>query len=100
MDEDSKDGLDNNVSLTMSNGIKLNIDPCPVCDILFCGDEGELGRLTFDDNQIHFTGKADESAKIFFENFLKPLCDDYIKERLDNGTTKAPTNSPEAHNGD
>ena len=64
-------------------------------DISFYGEDGELGRLTFDDNQIHFEGKADESAKQFFEHFLKPMCDNYIKEQLKNGAEKKAKDGPE-----
>ena len=60
------------------------IEPTPVYDISFGGENGELGRLTFDNDQIHFTGKADESAKSFFEHFLKPMVDNYIAEKLKN----------------
>lgn len=83
MDESSGDGLEISGELTIPNDIKFNIDTCPVYDISFGGEHGEVGRLTFSDNQIHFTGKADESAKQFFD-FLKQYVDGYIAEKLKN----------------
>lgn len=43
----------------------------------------ELGRLYIgDDGRLHFDGDMAESARIFFEEGLKPMCDNYIKKRL------------------
>jgi len=39
----------------------------------------EIGRLSFASGTLVFEGKADESAKVFFEQFLKPMVDEYIR---------------------
>lgn len=86
MCEDSKDGLENDVEFKICNdaeSLLLSISSCPVYNISFGDEHGEVGRLTFSDNQIHFTGKADEAAKQFFD-YLKQYVDGYIKEKLDN----------------
>ena len=42
----------------------------------------EVGRLEFGKDGMTFTGNADESAKIFFDHFLKGYVDGFIKELL------------------
>jgi len=54
----------------------------PPHNMTFTNEKGdEVGRLDFE-KEMKFTGNADESAKIFFEHFLKGYVDDYIKDLL------------------
>jgi len=39
----------------------------PNRNITFHGEDGEVGKLTWDDGRFHFEGDADESARIFFD---------------------------------
>jgi hypothetical protein len=75
---------DNKLTITKNevSDLVINLNPNPICDISFYGEHGEIGRLTFDNDQIHFTGNADESAKNFFGHVLKPMVDGYIAEKL------------------
>ena len=57
----------------------------PPNSITFDGKDGEMGRLEFTKEGMKFTGKADESAKIFFDHFLKGYVDSYIKDLLRKG---------------
>ena len=43
--------------------------------------EGEIGKLDWSSGTLKFTGKADESAKVFFD-FLKEYVDKYIEAKL------------------
>ena len=52
----------------------------PTYDIIMHDANGEVGRLTWGEGELKFTGEADESAMIFFE-FLKPYIDEYIESR-------------------
>jgi hypothetical protein len=54
----------------------------PPNNITFNAEGGEVGRLEWTKEGITFTGKADESAKIFFNDFLKMYFDNYIKELI------------------
>ena len=47
----------------------------PQRNISFSNESEEVGRLSWNDGVMVFTGDADESAKIFF---------DYLKEHIDN----------------
>ena len=42
----------------------------------------DVGSLTWEDGKMRFEGDAEESAKIFFDYFLKPMVDGYIEERI------------------
>jgi hypothetical protein len=55
----------------------------PTHSLIIYGEENEeLGRISWDKGYLEFTGRANESAKVFFESFLKSYVDQYIKERL------------------
>ncbi len=46
-------------------------DPVP-WGIHFQGDDGEVGKLEFDEHgELHFEGNATEAAKIFFNTVIK-----------------------------
>lgn len=45
-------------------------------------DNHEIGCLIFGGQTIKFEGKAEESAKRFFEMYLKGYVDTYIKRKL------------------
>ena len=55
----------------------------PVIDtIIFSGDEPEqVGKLTWKNGRFEFTGKADKSAQVFFNRYLKDIVDAYLKEK-------------------
>ena len=56
----------------------------PSYDILFGDDNSkEIGRITWEKGYLEFEGDADESARIFFEEFLKGYVDGYIQEQLE-----------------
>lgn len=42
----------------------------------------KIGELRIVDGQMHFEGDADASARQFFDGFLKPLVDAYLKTRM------------------
>ena len=48
-------------------------------NIVIMGADGEVGRLSWDEGRFAFSGNMAESAQIFFDNFLKPLVDNYIE---------------------
>jgi hypothetical protein len=44
----------------------------PPWGIHFQGDDGEVGKLEFDEHgELHFEGNATEAAKIFFDSVIK-----------------------------
>ena len=51
---------------------------------IFFEDDGRkrVGELKISKNGLKFNGKADESAKLFFDKYLKEIVDEYIKEVL------------------
>lgn len=53
----------------------------PTYSLKFHGEKGEVGTLSWETEELQFTGEADESARIFFEYFLKQYVDGYIKEK-------------------
>lgn len=59
--------------------IKIEISPVPT-SIIFGND---IGKLSWEDGKMKFEGNADESARIFFEEFLRPYIDSYIKSELE-----------------
>jgi len=54
----------------------------PNC-IIFWLNGREIGKLSFEEDGIKFEGDADDSAKIFFNQYVKPLVDGYFKEKLE-----------------
>lgn len=62
---------------TIPEALLLNIKPD--YNMAFHKDDQEIGRMEWNDGVMKFTGKAEESAKVFFE-YLKPLMDDYLKK--------------------
>ena len=54
----------------------------PSYTMTFHDDKGEIGGFDWGDGELKFTGKAEESAKVFFD-FLKPYVDIYIREQLE-----------------
>ena len=43
------------------------------------GSNGEVGRLDWKSGQLTFSGDMAESAQIFFNDFLKPMVDEYLR---------------------
>ena len=68
--------------------VKLGSDVKPTHNVIFSNEDGEVGRLDFEGNEMKFTGKADEAAEVFFSEFLKNLCDAYLADK--GGTDKPP----------
>lgn len=60
----------------------VNVNLSTPTIMTFYFNSKEMGRLFIKYNELKFMGKADISAKIFMDKFLKPLVDDYIKEKL------------------
>jgi hypothetical protein len=54
----------------------------PNC-IVFWLNGREIGKLLFEEEEVRFEGDADDSAKIFFNQYVKPLVDGYFKEKLE-----------------
>lgn len=51
------------------------------CNITLFGVSGEVGKLEWEDGKIKFTGNYEESAKIFFENFLQETINRYTHRK-------------------
>lgn len=58
-------GIDTSLYVEESNLNFLNVEP--TYNIIFSNNNGEVGRLDFNDGVLKFIGEADESAKIFFD---------------------------------
>lgn len=56
----------------------------PPTKIQFMGSDNStvVGELAIVDDELRFTGNADEAAKVFFDNVLKRVCDEYIINTL------------------
>lgn len=48
-------------------------------NIVIMGEDGEVGRLSWDEGYLAFSGDMAESAQIFFDSFLKPFVDEYMQ---------------------
>ena len=64
--------------------MESKIDNSIAYNLTFHHENEKIGELEWNDGVLNFTGKANESAKILFD-FLKPLIDDYIKGKINNG---------------
>jgi len=51
--------------------------------LTFLLDNKEIGKLVIRDNKLEFMGDTHISAQIFLNNFMKPIVDNYIKEKLE-----------------
>jgi len=51
-------------------------------EIIFMSNNKQIGRLWFEDDQLHFEGRVGDSARQFFDLMLKPIADAYIQDRL------------------
>lgn len=60
----------------------IELPPPPTSVSFFGGDGKVVGTLSFGDDIMKFEGEADKSAKIFFEHYLKPIIDNYIRNKL------------------
>ena len=52
----------------------------PAYNMSFHNEEKMIGKLDWSEGVLKFTGDAEESAKLLFNFFLKPLIDHYIKK--------------------
>lgn len=71
--------MDNNLTDRFNKLMGVNL-AIPTIMTFFL-DGKEIGRLVIKDNKLEFVGDAHISAKILFDK-LKPLIDDYIKEKI------------------
>lgn len=62
---------------------KSQLAPDEAYEIIFYNkDNKKIGCLTFARQIMKFEGRAEESAKRFFEMYLKGFVDEYIKRKL------------------
>lgn len=61
--------------------VKMNF-AVPVL-INFAFNNEIIGRLVVENNQMKFEGNGNLSAKIFFNQYVKPLVDGYFREKLE-----------------
>ena len=74
--------MEDTILETNSGKLQFSTPPTPH-DITFHNEDNkEVGRLEFTKEGMKFTGNADESAKIFFDLFLKGYVDEFIKDLL------------------
>ena len=69
-----------NDNVTDKGQVILTIPHTPTTSIIF-GDN--VGKISWKEGTMIFEGDADESAKMFFEGFLKPLIDEYIVSEME-----------------
>jgi len=55
--------------------------PKPSYIVIHGMKDEEIGRLSWDTGELVFVGEADISAKVFFNEFLKPLVNAYLLSR-------------------
>ena len=53
----------------------------PSYNVIFSNDGGEIGRLDFNGPEMVFTGKAAESAKVFFDYIAAQFAERLEDER-------------------
>jgi hypothetical protein len=49
----------------------------------FNNNNSEVGKLSWGEGELKFTGNADDAAKLLFEHLLKPYVDQYIAKELE-----------------
>jgi len=49
----------------------------------FNNNNSEVGKLSWREGELKFTGNADDAAKLLFERLLKPYVDQYIAKELE-----------------
>jgi hypothetical protein len=75
------------LNLFIEKAAEQEVMPVPVLEaqlppqriLTFSNESGEVGKLDFSGPEMKFTGKADESAEVFF-NFVKAKFGNYLKE--------------------
>lgn len=73
--------VDSNTEVFIFNSEEGNtVITCAIAGMTFGNN---IGRILWKKGVMTFEGNADESARIFFEEFLKPYIDDYIKSELE-----------------
>ena len=60
------------------------VDVASYADLVICTTNGAELILTIGEDKLEITGDADmnEAARIFFNEMLKPMADDYIEEQI------------------
>ena len=64
----------------VSQEIKIGTN-YPTHNMTFNKDGKEIGWISWDKGELVFEGNADESAKVFFNDFLKNYVDQYIADK-------------------
>ncbi len=65
--------------------LQFEFESAPVAIEFFPTESEPVTKLYVEDGELRFTGNMDAAAKIFFDQCLKPMCDNYIKEQLGRG---------------
>ncbi len=60
-------------------------DPNPTASVIFYDEHEEVGVLSWENGHFTFKGKAEESARVFFD-FLKPLINAWIEKNCQKGS--------------
>lgn len=66
------------------HNLSFRIDnPRPTISFFSVYNEPPIAKFWIEDNALHFAGNMDEAARMFLDQFLKPICDNYIKAQLE-----------------
>lgn len=83
--ESSTVNLDSNIYTTTDKSIILT-QHVNYTNISFCNKDNKIvGKLDWSDGIMKFTGDADESGKVFFENMIKHCIKPYINPNTSTG---------------
>ena len=68
----------------MDEELELILTPAGAVDLSIFTENGKSIIMSVKGGSLEITGDADlnEAAKVFFSELLKPIVDDYIKEKL------------------
>jgi len=64
----------------MAKKVEVVSTPDEYSIVFYNKDNNAVGKLTFAKQEIIFEGKAKESAKRFFEMYLKGYVDEYLRK--------------------
>lgn len=67
----------------INKGKLLDFKSITPTSVIFTKDGKEVGKILIEKDGLKFIGNADKSAKVFFDYFLKPIVDSYIKEKIE-----------------
>jgi hypothetical protein len=72
--------LDSENTLGCAAAVELDVELPPPMNIAFFDGSDTVGVLSWEKGELHFEGEADQSAKMFFESFLKPYVEGHFKQ--------------------